>query len=99
MRQPLTPAAAAVGPAPVPVVHTPSPTSKPSATPTLVRKAVPVMASTPVVSLSLATSLPTGGLQITLYPASNAVGWVSSRDSFKHFGERNLYVGVFEGNT
>ena len=57
------------------------------------------MASTPVVSLSLTASLPTGGLQITLYPASHAVGWVSSGNPYNHFGERNLHVGVFEGNT
>jgi hypothetical protein len=99
MRQSLTHATPAARPAPVPVVPTPSPTSTPSATPTSVPRAVPVMASTPVLSLSLTASLPTGDLQITLYPASNAVGWVSSRDPLNHFGERNLHVGVFKGNT
>jgi len=41
-------------------------------------------------------TVPPGRLQVILYPAGNAVGWISNADPLNHFGDRNLHVGIFE---
>jgi hypothetical protein len=99
LRQSLTEVAPPAGPTLALATSTPSPTEPaPTETPTSLPEAVPPPASAPTPLLPTAT-LPPGGLQITLYPASNAVGWVSSDDPLNHFGDRNLHVGVFKGQT
>ena len=41
---------------------------------------------------------PSGGTTITLTPAADAVGWVmSAEDSGNHFGDDDMYVGIFSG--
>jgi hypothetical protein len=99
LRQSLTEVALPAGPTLALATSTPSPTvPPPTETPTSLPEAVPPVELTPTPLLPTAT-LPPGGLQITLYPPSNAVGWVSSDDRLNHFGDRNLYVGVFKGQS
>ena len=86
--------------APILATATPtlSPTWPPAETPTSLPEPVLVIASTPR-PVTPGTPLPPGRLQAVLYPAGNAVGWVSSGDLLNHFGDRNLHVGVFESRV
>ena len=40
-----------------------------------------------------------GGRYYSLVPAAGAAGWVNSEDSLAHFGERNIHVGAYKGQT
>lgn len=81
------------------VMPTLSPSPVITASATVVRHSdSPILSSTPLPPLPT-LSLPPGQMQVALYPAGNAVGWVSSADPLNHFGDRNLHVGRYEGQT
>jgi hypothetical protein len=74
------------------VTSGPTPTQAPTATPTLTLSPTPVPSPTPTLLP------PEGGIIYALKPNVNRVGWVASDQDGNHFGESNLYTGVFEGN-
>ena len=94
VRRSLAPIAAPMdptGPEVAVVTPTPSPSPLPTGTPTVPPRVVPVAASTPVPAspqTAPTAPLPPERLQTVLYPAGNAVGWVSSSGPLNNFGDR-----------
>jgi len=68
--------------------HTPTATSSPAPTATAVRFLEPTVTPTP----------PPGGANFALSPAAWGVGWVASNEERgNHFGDSNIYSGIFDG--
>jgi hypothetical protein len=85
-------------PTPVLIIQpTPSPSATPALTPTPSVLPTPSSQVTPR-PVTQPTVAP-GQRAYTLTPLANAVGWVASGDRFNHFGDRNLHVGVYRGQT
>ena len=94
--------APAPDPLPTKMVDTPLPTGGPTATPTPVATvALPTVTPTPVPLKLPSIAPPPGGQIYTLTPvAAGAVGWAESGDAKpNHFGDFNIYAGVYNGKV
>lgn len=76
-------------------LSTPTTRLSPTASPT---PTAPQPTAIPATPLPSPTLLP-GGRSLNLVPDAGAVGWISSDGAGAHFGERNIHVGTFQGQT
>ena len=86
------------------IAQAPSPTAtktqRPTLTPLPPMTVIPPFPPAP----RLATLVPTptlvpGAVQYTFVSVPNRTGWIASNEAVPHFGERNLYAGVTNGET
>ncbi len=93
-----------------PGLLTPSPSATPTATPTPVwpgtaetagiAGSTPWPVVTPILPELPALTPPPGGQVVSLTPAAEAVGWMRAGDAAaNHFGDYNIYAGVFDGQA
>lgn len=77
-----------------------SPTSTTAALPTATMSRAADMETRPTNSPTVATlQPPKGGIIYALKPHVNRVGWVASDQEGNHFGESQLYTGMYDGQV